>query len=188
MRVAAMKRSPWPSRPSPSTPPSPAAGAARLSGVVVLAVVALALVLVVVRTSPARAPVAGGTAAQATPPVPPAKRIAPADASRHEGEEAMVCGPVAATRYATGARGRPTFLDFGGAYPDQVFQVVIWGSERARFHEAPEQAFLHKQVCVTGRIRLYRGKPEITVKDPAQLVLDKVIADPDLDQRARSTG
>ena len=174
--------------PSPPTSPWLPAGAARLTGVVVMAVVALALLLAVVRTSPARAPLVGGTAAQATPPVPPAKRMAPADAGRHEGEEAMVCGLVAATRYAAGARGRPTFLDFGGAYPDQVFQVVIWGSERARFHEAPEQAFLHKHVCVTGKIRLYRGKPEITVKDPAQLVLDKVIADPDLDQRARSTG
>ena len=100
----------------------------------------------------------------------------------------MVCGLVAATKYAAGARGRPTFLDFGGAYPDQVFQAVIWGADRARFHEAPEQAYLHKQVCVTGRIRVYRGKPEITVKDPAQLVLDKVIADPDFDQRLRSTG
>jgi DNA/RNA endonuclease YhcR with UshA esterase domain len=150
----------------------------------VLAVAALSILLAVARVSPGRAPVPGG----GTPAAPPAKRIAPADAGRHEGEEAMVCGLVAATRYAAGTRGSPTFLDFGAAYPGQVFQVVIWGSERSRFHEAPEQAFLHKQVCVTGRIRLYRGKPEITVKDPAQLALDKVIADPDLDERARSTG
>jgi hypothetical protein len=151
----------------------------------VLAVAALSLLLVVVRSSPARAPaqVPGGGSA-----VPPAKRMAPAEAGRHDGEEAMVCGLVAATKYAGGARGRPTFLDFGGAYPDQVFQVVIWGSERARYHEAPEQTYLHQHVCVTGRIRLYRGKPEITVKDPAQLVLDRVIADPDFDPRARSTG
>jgi DNA/RNA endonuclease YhcR with UshA esterase domain len=148
-----------------------------------MAVVALSLLLAVARVSPGRAPVSG-----ATPAAPPAKRIAPTDAGRHEGEEAMVCGLVAATRYAAGTRGRPTFLDFGAAYPGQVFEVVIWGSERSRFHDAPEQAYLHKQVCVTGRIQLYRGKPEITVKDPAQLALDKVIADPDLDERARSTG
>ena len=150
-----------------------------------MAVAALSLLLVVARTSPARAPVPGGAP---SPPTPAAKRMAPAEAGRHEGEEAMVCGLVAATKYAAGVRGSPTFLDFGAAYPDQVFQAVIWGSERARFHEAPERAFLHKQLCVTGRIRLYRGKPEITVKDPAQLVLDKVIADPDFDPRARSTG
>jgi len=172
-------------RSSPPSPHSPFSARARLSGVAVMAVAALSLLVLVVRSSPARAPAlvpGGGSAA------PPAKRIAPADAGLHDGEEAMVCGLVAATKYAAGALGRPTFLDFGGAYPDQVFQVVIWSSERTRFHEAPEQAYLHKQVCVTGRIRLYRGKPEITVKDPAQLVLDKVIADPDLDQRARSTG
>ena len=184
-----MKPSPEPT-PSPSSrsfslfsPSSPLSGAARLSGVAVMAVAALSLLLAVVRVSPGRAPVPGST-----PAAPPAKRIAPADAGRHEGEEAMVCGLVATTKYAAGTRGRPTFLDFGAAYPGQMFQVVIWGTERSRFHEAPETAFLHRQVCVTGRIRLYRGKPEITVKDPAQLVLDKVIADPDFDQRARSTG
>src|ERR1700676_4860563 len=172
-----MKPSPEPT-PSPSSrsfsPSSPSSGAARLSGVAVMAVAALSLLLAVVRVSPGRAPVPG-----ITPAAPPAKRIAPAEAGRHEGEEAMVCGLVAATKYAAGTRGRPTFLDFGAAYPGQMFQVVIWGTERSRFHEAPETAFLHRQVCVTGRIRLYRGKPEITVKDPAQLVLDKVIADPD---------
>src|SRR5579864_3280115 len=147
MRVAGMKRSPEATLPSPSSPSSPsslppssssplACGAARLSGVAVMAVAALALLLAVARVSPGRAPVPGGTAAAA----PAAKRIAPVDAGRHEGEEAMVCGLVAATRYAAAARGRPTFLDFGAAYPGQVFQVVIWGSERARFHEAPERS------------------------------------------------
>ena len=175
-------------RSSPPSPPTSPSALARLPGVAVMAVAALSLLLLVVRVSPARAPalVPGGS----TPalPAPPAKRMTPAEAGRHDGEEAMVCGLVAATKYAAGARGRPTFLDFGGAYPDQVFQAVIWGSERARFHEAPEQTYLHQHVCVTGRIRLNRGKPEITVRDPAHLVLDKVIADPDFDPRARSTG
>jgi hypothetical protein len=152
-------------------------------------VVVCGVSLLVVRAAPGRGsaptPGIGGAAPGAAAA---AKRLAPAEASRHAGETAMVCGPVAAAKYAANARGRPTFLDFGGSYPDEVFQVVIWGTERGKFHEAPEQAYAHQQVCVTGQIRLYRGKPEIVVSDPAQLVLDKLIADPDFDPRARSTG
>ncbi|HEV3456452.1 MAG TPA: hypothetical protein VHG32_07815 [Thermoanaerobaculia bacterium] len=160
--------------------------ASQASSLALLAGVVLAgASLLVVRAAPGTGGKASGGGAS---PAAPAKRIAPAEAGRHAGENAMVCGLVAAAKYAAAARGRPTFLDFGGAYPDQVFQVVIWGAERGKFHEAPEQAYAHKQVCVTGQIRLYRGKPEIVVGDPAQLVLDKVIADPDFDQRAKGTG
>lgn len=92
----------------------------------------------------------------------------------------MVCGLVAGARYAANAAGKPTFLDFGAAYPREVFTVVIWGVERAHFPEPPERAYDRKQVCVTGKIQLYRAKPEIVVKDPAQLVLDKLIQDPQM--------
>jgi DNA/RNA endonuclease YhcR with UshA esterase domain len=117
----------------------------------------------------------------AAAPVPPAApRITPREASRHAGEEVMVCGLVAGTKYASGVPGQPTFLDFGAAYPDELFRVVIWGTARGRFHDSPEQVYKRKQVCATGRIELYRGKPEIVVKDPAQLVFDKVLGDPNL--------
>jgi hypothetical protein len=109
---------------------------------------------------------------------PAAKRIAAGEAARHVGEEAMVCGLVAGARYAANAPGKPTFLDFGGVYPQEVFTVVIWGVERSHFMAAPERTYDRRQVCVTGKIQLYRGKPEIVVKDPAQLVLDNVIQDP----------
>jgi hypothetical protein len=46
---------------------------------------------------------------------------------------------------------------------------VIWGEYRANFDPPPEQAYRNKTICVTGRIRLYRGVPEIQVKSPAEI-------------------
>jgi hypothetical protein len=79
-----------------------------------------------------------------------------------------VCGVVASGRYSERARGKPTFLDMDKAYPQQVFTVVIWGENRAKFG-APERELRDKRVCVTGRIEQYQGKPEIVASEPRQI-------------------
>jgi|HubBroStandDraft_3_1064219.scaffolds.fasta_scaffold04259_6 hypothetical protein len=99
-------------------------------------------------------------------------RIAAEAAAQHANEQATVCGLVAGTKYADRSRGKPTFLDFGKPHPGETFKVVIWGADRAKFKEAPEVAYHQKDVCVSGRIQLYRGAPEIVVRDPAQLTLE----------------
>jgi hypothetical protein len=111
-------------------------------------------------------PVAAG--AGAAPGAPP---LAPADAAQHANEEATVCGLVAGAHFAAHAHGRPTFLDFEKPYPAEVFHVVIWGDDRPKFKQPPEQAFNQKQVCASGRIHLFHGTPEIVVRDPAQLAI-----------------
>jgi hypothetical protein len=93
-------------------------------------------------------------------------------AAQHVDEQAKVCGFVAGAKYAERTRGKPTFLDFGKPHPAQVFEVVIWETDRAKFKQPPEAAYDHKQVCVTGRIQLYRGTPQIVVRDPSQVALD----------------
>jgi hypothetical protein len=57
---------------------------------------------------------------------------------------------------------------YGAALPNEVFVVVIFGSDRAKFGE-PEMTLRGKRICVTGQVRNYRGKPEIVVSDPSQL-------------------
>jgi hypothetical protein len=98
--------------------------------------------------------------------------ISATDAAQHVNEHAKVCGFVASAYHASRTRGEPTFLDFEKAHPGEVFKVVIWGTDRDKFKPPPETAYDHKNVCVNGRIQLYRGMPEIVVRDPAQLTLD----------------
>jgi hypothetical protein len=98
-----------------------------------------------------------------------AASLSPEEAARHVGEDATVCGLVASTNYRSQAPAAPTFLDLGSAYPNQIFTAVIFGSDRAKFGE-PEHSTREKQVCVTGKIFLYQGKPEIVLHDPNQLL------------------
>jgi len=95
------------------------------------------------------------------------------DAVQHVGETNTVCGTIASAKYLEGSTGSPTYLNFDRPYPRQSCSVVIPGASRAKFNVAPETAFNGKWICVTGLIsRNYRGQPEITVSDPAQIALD----------------
>jgi DNA/RNA endonuclease YhcR with UshA esterase domain len=96
------------------------------------------------------------------------RKLAPADAKDHLGETVSVCGAVVSTRYASSTKGQPTFLNLDKAYPNQVFTVLIWGSNRAKFG-APESEYKGKRICVTGKIENFRGVPEIVASDPQQV-------------------
>ena len=100
-----------------------------------------------------------------------AVRIRAGEAAQHIGELAQVCGRVASTAHIAAVKGQPTFLNMERPYPDQPFNVVIWESARARFDAPPERAFDGKDICVTGLIETYDGKPQIVVTDPQQIVL-----------------
>lgn len=95
-----------------------------------------------------------------------ATTLSPADAKNHIGEQATVCGKVASERTATGSRGEPTFINLDAAYPHQIFTILIWGEDRSSVGPLPSDG---ARVCATGRIREYRGVPEIVVRRKAQV-------------------
>lgn len=94
------------------------------------------------------------------------------EARNHIGERATVCGKVVSTHYASKTRGEPTFLNLDEEFPKQVFTIVIWGSDRPKFVQ-PEEKYLDKNVCVTGKVISYRGIPEIAASQPNQIELEK---------------
>lgn len=87
--------------------------------------------------------------------------ITAAEASRHVGERTTVCGRIASKHTVTSSRGTPTFINLDKPYPDRVFAVLVWGSDRASVGAIPSSGML----CATGVIASYRGRPEIAVKD-----------------------
>ena len=86
------------------------------------------------------------------------------DARLHVGETASVKGMVA--NVYTSAKGN-TFLNFGNRYPNQTFSAVVFADHSATFHNL--HSLEGKEVLVTGKIQLYRGRPEIILNSPAQL-------------------
>jgi DNA/RNA endonuclease YhcR with UshA esterase domain len=116
-------------------------------------IVAIALVLLIVQPALAQ------------------KKLTASEAKDHIGETATVCGNVVSTRYAASTRGQPTFLNLDKPYPNQVFTVVIWGSNRTKFG-APEVDYKGKRICVTGKIAEYRNVPQVIADDPAQITVE----------------
>jgi len=94
--------------------------------------------------------------------------ISVAEAKNHVGEKATVCGEVASTHYAARSRGNPTFINLDKPYPNQIFTVLIWGSDRPKFGD-PEEAYRSKHICVTGKVSDYKGVPEIIAYEPSQI-------------------
>lgn len=99
--------------------------------------------------------------------------ISPKDAVRYEGKTITVCGLVSSARYLAESTGRtasrnPTFLNFGGRFPNHDFTGVIFEDNREKFGE-PEVSCLNKNVCITGKVQLFRDKPEIIITEPDQL-------------------
>jgi hypothetical protein len=88
----------------------------------------------------------------------------PAEAAKHVGETATVAGRV--DGYHQSGKGN-IFLNMGGAYPNQAFTAFIPSGSAGQFTN-PQQ-YDGKTVSVSGKIQLYKGKPEIIVNSPSQI-------------------
>jgi hypothetical protein len=97
-----------------------------------------------------------------------AANLTTAEAAKHVGETATVCGTVVGVHTATSSNGSPTFVNLDKTYPNEVFTILIWGSDMGKFSPAPSN-WNGKNVCATGKIELYRKVPEIVAKDAAQV-------------------
>jgi hypothetical protein len=95
-----------------------------------------------------------------------------AEAKNHVGETATVCGRVASIHFAEKAKGLPTFMNLDMPYPQQIFTIVIWGTDRPKFGN-PERTYRNKNVCVSGKITSHRGTPEIVITTPGQIQIQK---------------
>ncbi len=90
--------------------------------------------------------------------------VSPDSAKYHEGALTTVCGKVYGTH--SGKNGILK-LNFGADYPDNTFTAVVFADDASKFKKAEE--YNGKQVCVTGRIQLYKGKAEVVLKEASQL-------------------
>ena len=97
------------------------------------------------------------------------KTIKLEDVGKHVGDSVKVCGKVYGIRYFEQSKNSPTLINIGGAYPNQLLTVVIWGDVRNKFEKTPEELFRDKDVCVTGKIELYKGKEQVLVREKEQI-------------------
>lgn len=87
--------------------------------------------------------------------------LSAAEAAKHVGENRTVCGDIVNMYTASSSHGTPTFVDIDQPYPHSVFDLVIWGDNKDDIGQFPDKG----KVCASGQIILYKGRPEILLRD-----------------------
>jgi len=90
-------------------------------------------------------------------------------ALQHVGEEVIVVGKIVRTKKTE----KVIFLDFDRDWRNNL-SLVIFRRNWGKFPYRADSYLKGKKISVQGRIRLYKGKPEIIVESPGQIkVLDR---------------
>jgi hypothetical protein len=94
------------------------------------------------------------------------------DAGKHVGDSVKVCAKIYGGIFLDRSTGTPTFLNVGGLYPNNQLTIVIWADLRKEFEQKPEEFYKDKNVCIFGKITLFKDKPQIVLYSKSQLVVD----------------
>jgi hypothetical protein len=88
--------------------------------------------------------------------------------AKYEGKSITVCSKVMGI-YVSKNEKKVTYINFGNPYPDNTFTAVIFEKDLPNFKYNPAEYLKDKNVCITGIVKIYRGKPEIIITDEEQL-------------------
>ncbi|NOZ49758.1 MAG: hypothetical protein GXP37_06870 [Chloroflexi bacterium] len=99
-------------------------------------------------------------------PPPPESVLSWQEAGSYVGAEVTVEGEIVRT-YDT---GKVTFANFTQDWQGSL-SLVVFAADYDKFPRPPAQYLLHQQVRVQGRVKEYRGAPEIVIESPAQITL-----------------
>jgi hypothetical protein len=95
------------------------------------------------------------------------KVVAWSEAQKYDGQYVTVRGPAVDAHFAESSKGQPTFINMGRPYPDPArFTILIWGRDRPKFPQPPEELYAGKKIRVTGKVQIHGGLPEIVVVFP----------------------
>ena len=90
--------------------------------------------------------------------------------ANYEGKTITVCSKVQST-YVTKGEKKTTYINFGKPYPNTTFTVVIFEADATKFKNTPSEFFKDKNVCITGKVKIYKGRPEIIVNSEEQITI-----------------
>jgi len=88
--------------------------------------------------------------------------------AKYDGKVVTVCEKVVDTHVSSGD-SKVIYLNFGHPYPAQSFTGVIFQGDVQNFSYDPAEFLKGKTMCVTGTVKIYKGRPEIIINKPDQL-------------------
>ena len=86
----------------------------------------------------------------------------------YEGKTITVCSKVQST-FLTKGEKKTTYINFGQPYPNTTFTAVIFEGDLPNFKYTPSEYLKDKNVCITGKVKIYKGKPEMIVNKEDQI-------------------
>jgi len=91
--------------------------------------------------------------------------------AKYEGQLVTVCAKVTGT-HITNGKSKTTFINFGKPFPNHTFSVVIFEKDLQNFTYKPAKKLLDKKICVSGKIKIYNGKPEMIISLEDQIRIE----------------
>lgn len=89
------------------------------------------------------------------------------EAYNNVGNKVTVCTRVFSIR----ATPAITQISAGDKYPNNPLTIIIFSKNYYKFKPAPEELYKDRNICVKGTIELYKGKPQIIVEDPDDIII-----------------
>jgi hypothetical protein len=93
----------------------------------------------------------------------------PADKIKDYNQKYIKTCSIVTGVYTSKGRGKPTFVNFGRSYPNQIFSAVIWKNNIKNFSYDPTTKLLNKKICIKGEVKIYRDKPSINLTHETQI-------------------
>lgn len=89
------------------------------------------------------------------------------DAMKNLGKTVTICSRVFGIR----TTDKITQIFMGDKSPDVLFTIVIFASSYPKFQTHPVENYKDKNICVKGKVQEYRGKPQIIVESPEDIII-----------------
>ncbi|WP_231459677.1 hypothetical protein [Pedobacter sp. Leaf132] len=89
------------------------------------------------------------------------------DAAQYVGKTVTICDSV----YSTKALEKISLINLGGAYPKELLTVAINKADISKFSSEPATMYLGNNICITGVVSEFKGKYQIVVTEPKQIVV-----------------
>ena len=64
-----------------------------------------------------------------------------------------------------------TQINLGGKFPNNPLTIIVFAKDYAKFKESYFENLNNKNVCIKGKIELYKNNPQIRISNPIQLVI-----------------
>ena len=84
------------------------------------------------------------------------------DAEQYVGKKVTVCSRI----YGIRSTDKITQINVGAPFPNNPLTLIIFASSYSKFSLPLTEYYKDKNICVTGKVELYNGKPQIIIENP----------------------